>query len=429
MLKAGTARFSTRNVLLDKSPAVETTVTVRTNSFFDKVYRMRDTLQSYTVAGWSEESGDTGYEWGITGEKSENTSYGEGNTAYDWVWSDYNWENLLSKLSFASLKSLFMSWKTVNPSQKTVNASQKTVNPTWNDGNITWNDGNITCPSRNTTLISGNTTRISGNTTRISGNPTRISGNTTCISGNPTRISGWAGCISGWTGCISGWASCILGCNSYISGNTTYRVGNTTQISGKSHQMTTLGDCKASYISYISGNESRQYESIKPLYHVRKLHEGNYEYIEEIFYLAYGKDCSKVRVIRSNEEGIRFDKVLTTDNYGLDILTILIFTQNLDFPNMQDGQVIHITNFFGKEKINVSAKLNGREYVEDERNNKHLAYKLNIDVSDKAFRNTKNAMEIWISADSNRLPLKLKAKLKIGAAEALIVSYNKQNIL
>jgi hypothetical protein len=161
----------------------------------------------------------------------------------------------------------------------------------------------------------------------------------------------------------------------------------------------------------------------EPIYHIRRLHESNFNYNEEIFYNAYGKDYSEVRVIRSNESGVRFDEVLNCNNQGLDMLSILIFARTLNYPDMHKGQTVRITNFFGKSKINIFARYIGEEEIENADAIKYQAYKLNIDVSDKAFKESKNAMEIWISADANRLPLKLKAQLKIGAAEAQLASY------
>ena len=53
---------------------------------------------------------------------------------------------------------------------------------------------------------------------------------------------------------------------------------------------------------------------------------------------------------------------------------------------------------------------------------KYKALRFEVDIVDPAFDDHKTAMEVWISDDNNRLPLKLKAKLKIGAAEAEITS-------
>lgn len=161
----------------------------------------------------------------------------------------------------------------------------------------------------------------------------------------------------------------------------------------------------------------------EPIYHIRRLHESKSRYDEEMFYHAYGEHYSEVRVIRSNGSDVRFDKVLNCNNQGLDMLSVLIFARTLNYRKMDKGQTIRITNFFGKKKINIFARFMGEEEVESADADKYQAYKLNLDVSDKTFEKSKNAMEIWISADSNRLPLKLKAQLKIGEAEAQLVSY------
>ena len=48
-----------------------------------------------------------------------------------------------------------------------------------------------------------------------------------------------------------------------------------------------------------------------------------------------------------------------------------------------------------------------------------------IDIYDEAFTQAKEAAEVWIGDDENHIPVKIRAKLKIGAAEVYYKdSYN-----
>ena len=43
-----------------------------------------------------------------------------------------------------------------------------------------------------------------------------------------------------------------------------------------------------------------------------------------------------------------------------------------------------------------------------------------IDIFDEAFTQAKEAAEVWMGDDENRLPIRVRAKLKIGAAEVYL---------
>jgi hypothetical protein len=160
---------------------------------------------------------------------------------------------------------------------------------------------------------------------------------------------------------------------------------------------------------------------LEPMYNIRRLHEHKTNYNEEIFYNTFSHNYSEVRVIRADNNNVKFDTVLHCNNHGFDILSIIVFARTLDYQNMHKGQTMKITNFIGKDNINILIKY--KKETVDIGGNEYEAYKLNIDVSDKAFNESKNAMEIWISADKNRIPLKVKAKLKIGATEVELASH------
>jgi hypothetical protein len=164
-------------------------------------------------------------------------------------------------------------------------------------------------------------------------------------------------------------------------------------------------------------------ERLEPIYNIRKVNEGNTHYSEEIFFNAFGYDYSEVRVIRKNQAGaIRFDTVHHSSNAGFDLLSILTFARTLDYEKMYSGETLQITNFIGRDRVDAFVRFAGTETLKTREGSKYQSFKLNIDASDSAFKESGNAMEIWIGADKNRLPLKLKAKLKIGAGEAELVS-------
>ena len=47
MMRAGTANYQVENTRLNRQPVIKTSLNFKTTSFFDKIYKIRDTLYSY----------------------------------------------------------------------------------------------------------------------------------------------------------------------------------------------------------------------------------------------------------------------------------------------------------------------------------------------------------------------------------------------
>jgi len=163
--------------------------------------------------------------------------------------------------------------------------------------------------------------------------------------------------------------------------------------------------------------------NLEPLYHLRRINEGRTHFWEEVFIENYSETYTKARVRRENVDMVKFDTTLISNRAGYDLLNIFVFARTLDYPNLTPGQTFHIASFVGKDNVNITVHFKGQSVIEKSPTLKYKAYQLLIDIRDVAFDQSKSAMEIWISDDDNRVPLKLKAKLKIGAAEANLSSW------
>jgi hypothetical protein len=164
-------------------------------------------------------------------------------------------------------------------------------------------------------------------------------------------------------------------------------------------------------------------ENIEPLYHSRTINEGKTFFKEEVIFKKFDSSFSEARVRRENKTALKFDTVLAVNNLAYDILNIFMFARTLDYKNLKIGQNFQLSTFIGKEKVNVVVHFDGQSIVNKSETIKYKSYKLTIDITDEVFSSPKSALEVWISDDDNHIPLKLKAKLKIGAAEADLATY------
>lgn len=162
---------------------------------------------------------------------------------------------------------------------------------------------------------------------------------------------------------------------------------------------------------------------LEPLYHIRKINEGKTHFWEEVFIKTFSANFTKARVKRQNAEMVKFDTIMVANSAGYDLLSIFMFARTLDYSQLTPEQTFHISSFIGKDIVNITAHYKGQSLVEKDDNVKYRAHLLAIDIGNEAFKESKNTMEIWISDDKNHVPLKIKAKLRIGAAEANLTSW------
>jgi hypothetical protein len=163
-------------------------------------------------------------------------------------------------------------------------------------------------------------------------------------------------------------------------------------------------------------------ENIEPIYHRRVINEGDTKFREEVVFNKSTSTYTEARVKRENAVGIKFDTLLHVNNLAYDLLNIFIFARTLDYAHMKIGESIRLSTFVGRNKVNILVYFEGQTIINKSETLKYNAYKLVLDITDEVFNESKNAMEIWISNDKNRIPLKLKAKLSIGVAEADLTS-------
>ena len=164
-------------------------------------------------------------------------------------------------------------------------------------------------------------------------------------------------------------------------------------------------------------------ETFQPLYHIRSVNEGNYHFREELFVNSFNTKYSEVRVRRESGDILKFDTILTSNSKTYDILNLILIICSLKYSPSEAAREESISTFIGKEKIAVTVRYEGQSVVEKSETLKYKTYKIALDFFDSAFKESKNAIEIWMSDDENRIPIKIRAKLRVGAAEVYLTSW------
>ncbi|MDR2969143.1 MAG: DUF3108 domain-containing protein [Tannerellaceae bacterium] len=152
------------------------------------------------------------------------------------------------------------------------------------------------------------------------------------------------------------------------------------------------------------------------LYSVKHSDEGGYYQIDNLTYSYKGEE-THVHTFRRNRNRIMTDTVLVGGNCVLDLLSSLVYTRTFNRHEMEQGRRYDLQVAMGNVLIPLSYHYEGQRIVEKD-NVKYSTRYFVVDIFDEAFTQSKEALEVWIGDDENHIPVKLRAKLKIGAMEA-----------
>ncbi|MDR2683687.1 MAG: DUF3108 domain-containing protein [Dysgonamonadaceae bacterium] len=158
-----------------------------------------------------------------------------------------------------------------------------------------------------------------------------------------------------------------------------------------------------------------------PLHHARSINEGHTHLTEAMETRQFGNDYTEWHIRRKQQEKAPADTILSVQNRGYDCLNIFLYLRQLDYASLRPGDSRQVTVLVGHKKTNLIIRYLGPTILERSNKLKQNAFLLSVDITNEVFSKARNAMEIWISDDEYHIPLKMKAKLKIGATEAELI--------
>lgn len=151
------------------------------------------------------------------------------------------------------------------------------------------------------------------------------------------------------------------------------------------------------------------------LFSTKRSNEKDYYLIDDLTF-AYDKDRVEVRSHRYTPTQTKIDTLLTAGSCLFDMLGATMYLRAIGWTDMKRGDEYPFHVAIGRDVVNASFRYTGQQIVEHGRV-KYSTRHFYIDIFDEAFTQSKAAAEVWIGDDANHLPVKIRAKLKIGAAE------------
>ncbi|MGB3588908.1 MAG: DUF3108 domain-containing protein [Tunicatimonas sp.] len=192
-----------------------------------------------------------------------------------------------------------------------------------------------------------------------------------------------------------------------VNGRSCYKIdvfGNTT---GFADVLYSVRDNFGAYVDTTS---------ILPMQSYRYIQEGGYRKNEMVNF-DHENDMATVLKLDKETRVVKDKELFPVPNNVVDIVGGYYFLRTLDYSDYDKGDVIPLEGFFDEEIYNIEVKIIGRELLRTkvgEINSIIVAPSL---PENSFFENSKDPVKVWMSDDSNKVPLKIKAKLAIGAIE------------
>lgn len=155
--------------------------------------------------------------------------------------------------------------------------------------------------------------------------------------------------------------------------------------------------------------------SIIPHKAYRYIEEGKYRKNEMVNF-DHENDVATVLRLDKKTRKLKEKKDFVVPNNVLDVVGGYYFLRTIDYNNYKKGDVIKVSSFFGDEIYNLEIKFLGRETISTKVGDIN-ALVMAPSLPNNDFFSGGEPVKVWISDDKNRVPLKVKADLAVGALE------------
>ncbi|PID68690.1 MAG: ATP-dependent exonuclease [Flavobacteriales bacterium] len=148
-----------------------------------------------------------------------------------------------------------------------------------------------------------------------------------------------------------------------------------------------------------------------PYRFIRKINEGGYTKNRELF---FNQNTNKVLV---KDYKKKTATTYTTHRYIQDMLSTLYYLRNQNLSNLFSGDEISLSMFFDDKNYKFKLKYLGTEIIKTKFGKVKCLKFMPIVQAGRVFKE-QESITAWVSADKNKIPLRIKADLAVGSLRA-----------
>lgn len=161
--------------------------------------------------------------------------------------------------------------------------------------------------------------------------------------------------------------------------------------------------------------------AILPQKAYRNIEEGKYRKYETTVFDQRRNNAEMIWLDKKTKK-VKDKKTFATPSDVLDIVSGYYYMRTLDYSKYKKGDMVTLNAFFDEEVYNFKVRFSGREKLSTAVGEINTIILTPIIPENKLF-NGENSVQVWISDDSNKIPLKIRANMFVGAVEIDIMSY------
>lgn len=154
----------------------------------------------------------------------------------------------------------------------------------------------------------------------------------------------------------------------------------------------------------------------KPYHFIRKIDEGGYTQDKEVFFDFDSNLATEINHKKSTE------KSFFIQNDVQDMLSSFYYMRSIDFSVLKENDSVSVNMVFDGKMNPIRLVILGRETLKTNYGKVNTIIVRPLVLKGRVFKDEEN-VTLWISDDLNKVPLKIKAELLVGAAKAELVDY------
>jgi Protein of unknown function (DUF3108) len=195
-----------------------------------------------------------------------------------------------------------------------------------------------------------------------------------------------------------------------VDGKPCHRIEVSGKSAGAVHKLFKVNDLWRAYVDTAT---------MLPKYAYRNIQEDNYKLVEDTY---LNRGIGKTKVDKQKSSG-KSTQTYNTPEGIHDIVSGFFYFRNVDWAKKQIGEKVTIQSFFEEELYTINVVYKGVVELKTDLG-KINCYKLMPEVPKNELFNGDDSIIFYLSADKNKIPIKIKANMFVGAIEMDLLKHH-----
>lgn len=146
------------------------------------------------------------------------------------------------------------------------------------------------------------------------------------------------------------------------------------------------------------------------------------DYTIDLIYFSRQEGRNRIHTRRFRNGEARIDTVEFADQTSLDMIGAILYLRSIDWSSASK-EIIKTKIFAGKKGIDCFFQYEGADVQKTKQGISYRTHRVSMLINEpETFKKPQKAITVWFTNDTNRIPVRIRMELKIGAAEVYLKS-------